>query len=327
METYKQQTIPPASFVSMNADVSHCELITFNYIVAARFTKSRAQAPRANRLIVSREQPMDDQATASWTRKLGTNNDYIDALLKQLLDLKRQSDPAGDSATASGKDGRAFAALQTAGQLVEALAGWAVHHTLGLAQEGLSFVPLQPSGTKKHPEYRRLRTIVDDHRHEDTGSRLNADAQFSDPLRTRMALIALIRGNAGAWPATLQLSSIAALEGLSYGEQSEVFRSTKKGKKAGLRKMRSQLRAVGCVEYRYAQGIKKYIAQKKVADAYSVDIETVRSWEAQLRKALGTLEVSREIAFARNHASNDNETGASLYGEAALKEYGRRHPR
>ena len=33
--------------------------------------------------------------------------------------------------------------------------------------------------------------------------------------------------------------------------------------------MRSQLRAVGCVEYRYAQGMKKYIAQKKVADAYS----------------------------------------------------------
>ena len=174
---------------------------------------------------------MDDQATASWTRKLGTNNDYIDALLKQLLDLKRQSDPAGDSATASGKDGRAFAALQTAGQLVEALASWAVHHTLGLAQEGLSFVPLQPSGTKKHPEYQRLRTIVDDHRHEDTGSHLNADAQFSDPIRTRMALIALIRGNAGAWPATLQLSIIAAWKVSAMGNDPKFSVRLKKARK------------------------------------------------------------------------------------------------
>ena len=94
---------------------------------------------------------MDTQATKSWTCQLGAKGDYVDALIRRLLELKKRSDPNGGEATASGKDLRAFAALETAGQLVEALAGWAIHHTCGRALEGLPFVPLQPSGTKTHP--------------------------------------------------------------------------------------------------------------------------------------------------------------------------------
>ena len=279
---------------------------------------------------------MDAQATKSWTRQLGAKGDYVDALIRRLLELKKRSDPNGGEATASGKDLRAFEALETAGKLVEALAGWAIHHTCGRALEGLPFVPLQPSGTKNHPEYKNLRALVDDHRHEHAGTRLNDTA---DPTIARKILIGLIAGNAGAWPKELRDRVLNAFEEHEYGKQSPLFAPLKTKKKIGLREKRSQLRAVCCVEYLRARGMKKYVAQEKVADAYNVSPETVRSWENRLRNDLGALEISRQISFAKNHAVNANEaqkramrgeadkasTGETIYGEAALRNYGGRY--
>jgi hypothetical protein len=259
--------------------------------------------------------------------------DYVDELIRRLLELKKRSDPNGGEATASGKDLRAFEALETAGNLVEALAGWAIHHTCGRALEGLPFVPLQPSGTKNHPEYKNLRARVDDHRHEHAGARLDDTA---DPTIARKILIGLIAGNAGAWPKELRDYVLHAFEEREYGKQSPLFAPLKTRKKIGLREKRSQLRAVCCVEYLCARGMKKYIAQEKVADAYNVSPETIRSWENRRRNDLGALEVSRQISFAKNHASNAEKramrgeadkasTGESIYGEAALRKYGEQH--
>jgi hypothetical protein len=262
--------------------------------------------------------------------------DYVDELIRRLLELKKRSDPNGGEATASGKDLRAFEALETAGELVETLAGWAIHHTCGRALAGLPFVPLQPSGTKNHPEYQNLRALVDDHRHEHAGARLDDTA---DPTIARKILIGLIAGNAGAWPRELRNGVLHAFEALEYGEQLPLLAPLKNKKKIGLREKRSQLRAVCCIQYLCARGMKKYMAQEKVADAYNVSPETVRSWENRLLNDLGALEVSRQISFARNHAFNDDEAqkratrgeadkalaGESIYGEAALRNYGKQY--
>ena len=142
---------------------------------------------------------MDESVIPSWTRKLGGNEEYVNSLLKRLLDLKERSDPIRGDATKAGKDGRAHDALDTAGELVEAVAGWAIHHTLGATQDHDLPIPRQPSGTKKDPAYLHVRERVDDHRHEEIGSRLNSLQQFEDPVRTRRAVIALLRGNSGGW--------------------------------------------------------------------------------------------------------------------------------
>ena len=189
---------------------------------------------------------------------------------------------------------------------------------------------------ENHPEYKNLRALVDDHRHEHAGARLNHTA---DPTIARKILIGLIAGNAGAWPKELRDHVLNAFEEREYGKQSPLFAPLKTKKKIGLREKRSQLRAVCCIEYLRARGMKKYIAQEKVADAYNVSPETIRSWENRLRNDLGALEVSRQISFAKNHAFNANEaqkramrgeadkasTGETIYGEAALRNYGEQY--
>jgi hypothetical protein len=260
---------------------------------------------------------------------------YVESMIERLMELERKTDPEGGCQTSSGKDLRAFEALETAGKLVEVLAGWAIHHAIGLALTGLSFVPLQPSGTKDHADYQRARALVDDHGHERQGS-VHKRLDDSDPMAARNALINLIRGNAGAWPLELKHFVLERLEGFNYGEESATFKPQKNGRKVGLSELRSQLRAVCCVQYRCSQGMKKNSALDTVAEAYGVASETVISWEKRLSDGLGELEVSREISFARNHAANDTEArrharrgrtsnGELLYGNAALTAYGRDH--
>jgi len=284
------------------------------------------------------EVPMDRQSTKSRTRRLKHKRAYIDSLIERLMDLERKSDPDGKSRTSIGKDLRAFEALETAGQLVEVLAGWAIDHTTGLALEGLSFVPLQPSGTKDHPDYKKRRALVDDHHHEEEGHVYKRVDGF-DPIAARNAIINLIKGNAGAWPWELKDYALKAFEGIDYGEESPLFKPRKSGRKAGLRELQSQLRAVCCVEYLRAQGMKKMSAIDMVVEAYGVARETVISWEKRLRDEFGDYEVSRQISFAKNHAVNASEarrqvvrggmskipSGEILYGDAALRKYGQDH--
>ena len=99
-------------------------------------------------------------------RKRKGRKKYITSLLNRLAELERRSDPSGGTNSAKGKDLAAFDAVETAGELVRTVAGWAIDHQAGLAVEELSFVPLQPSQTKQHPQYRAQRDAVDDHKHE-----------------------------------------------------------------------------------------------------------------------------------------------------------------
>src|SRR4051812_16233871 len=68
--------------------------------------------------------------------------DWADGLIKRLIELRDKTNPDKGSSAASGKDLAAFEALQCAGDLVKALAGWAIDHQIGLASHGLQFVPL-----------------------------------------------------------------------------------------------------------------------------------------------------------------------------------------
>jgi hypothetical protein len=253
-------------------------------------------------------------------RKL-CDREYVNTLIERLCLLAEASDPVGGSETERGKDLRAFQALQTMGDLVNALAGWAINHTVGLSKKDLAFLPLQPAQTKRHRDYVRTRSIVDRHEHE-----LDADLKrISDPQFARRLLINLLRANSGGWPPELVSNFISALEGLHFGEMSPLFKPIKKGRKVGLAEMQLQLRAVCIAEYFQKQGLEKHIALKKVADAFKVDTNTVKSWKLRLSQAsaLGHLQVQRSIAFAQNYAAN--KKGDLLYGQAALNEFAEKY--
>ena len=206
--------------------------------------------------------------------------DYVDALIRRLRTLAAESDPRSN-VSAAGKDIRAFIALETAGDLVSALAGWAVSHTIGLAKSDLASVPLQPSQTTKHPEYLSLRAAVDLHEHEAAGSKIDA---ISDPVFLRKALINLLKTNSGGWPFEVRHQVIAALEDLDYGKTSAILKPIKNGYKVGLIEKRHELRAVCFVEYRRGCGSNKEEAQQIVANAYGKSIHTIDTWADRLPK-------------------------------------------
>ncbi len=87
------------------------------------------------------------RAKGSSDRKFCTPQ-YAQVLVEHLCSLAKKSDLAAGAATEQGKDLRAFQALHTSGELVEALAGWAICHTIGLAKDDMGFVPRQPNRPK-----------------------------------------------------------------------------------------------------------------------------------------------------------------------------------
>jgi hypothetical protein len=235
---------------------------------------------------------------------------YISMLVGRLNELRDKTSPDSGVASAKGKDLAAFQALKFAGKLVQALAGWAIDHQIGLAAEELKFVPLQPSGTQDHPEYIEARATVDDHRHERRGAAIRAGLEDLDPVAARKLLLNLINPNPGGFPSKLTSMLGDALKALDYGEVRPLVSPTMANRKVNLREQQLQLRAIGFIYYRTARGAKKYVAIRQVADVYGVGEETIRSWEKRLREELGSLQVQREISFARNAASQE---------EAAIK--------
>jgi hypothetical protein len=136
-------------------------------------------------------------------------------------------------------------------------------------------------------------------------------------------LVNLLRPNSGAFPIALVLPVIEAIEGLEFGQPSSLFTPVKKGRKAGLRELRQQLRAIAFIAYRRAKGIKKKRAIEEVAKEFAVSDNTIMSWEKRLRKTLGELEIARTIAFAKNAASFKD--ARAEYGPNALKKAGEQY--
>jgi hypothetical protein len=261
------------------------------------------------------EAPFDrnDYAHRRWSN---LTDDHVAHLLGRLKELYKQSHPRAGAESAKGKDQAAFNALRLSGELVEAVAGWALDHQIGLALQGLEFVPLQPSGVKDHPEYLRARQIVDDHIHEKNGG-LHSDF---DPIVARRVMINFLRGNPGGFNRSVTQPMIARLE-------AEIFRKTKRGRKRGLAAQRLQLQALAMVEYRYELGcgIKANI-QEDVAEKFGESVSALKQWTSRLKKTLGDLQVKRALSFARNSASQVVHRGLigapstwdARYGDDAL---------
>jgi hypothetical protein len=278
-------------------------------VASSRKTKVVSEASNSSET----QSDLNDYPRRRWSN---LTDDYVAHLLGRLKELYKQSHPRAGAESAKGKDYAAFNALRLSGELVAAVAGWALDHQIGLALRGLEFVPLQPSGAKDHPEYLRARQIVDDHIHEQNGGR---HSDF-DPIGARRVMINFLRGNPGGFTQSLTQPTIARLE-------AEIFRKTKRGSKRGLAAQRLQLQALAMVEYRYELGcgIKANI-QEDVAEKFGESVSALKQWKSRLKKTLGDLQVKRALSFARNAASQDVHRGLigvpstwdARYGDDAL---------
>lgn len=252
---------------------------------------------------------------------------YVDLLLRRLRELEKQTDPAAGDETAKSKDFRAFDALGVAMDLVECVAGWAIDHQIGLAAAGLEFVPLQPSGTKDHPDYLRQLDEVNTHEHERVGSRYNRENWPETPQFRRRALINILATMHTDSLNELTYEAAEALRALEFGETLPLLDPTLSGLRVKYRALHLQLKSIGMVEYLRALDIKKLAAQVTIGSYFGVSDSTLRTWEKRLRQedsGIGALKVSREIAWARNAASY---TKAARRGDANAKHISGSHAR
>ena len=256
-----------------------------------------------------------DSDTDDYPRRMWNQHERdkcVALLIDRLIEHERKTDPKNGTQSAKGKDLAAFSALKIAGQLVSALAGWALDHQAGLALEGLEFVPLGTVKTSQRPDYLTSRSMVDDHRHERNGFDMG---DSPDPIVARRWLVNLLRANPGGFDLRLQQFAISDLKAGDW-------QATEQDRKVTPTILNMWLRAISFVEYRKARGFKKYKAQQEVAEALGVSDSTLRTWEVQLRKELGQLAVSRALSFAENYGSRGRAGEWDvLYGPVALQRF------
>ena len=132
---------------------------------------------------------------------------YVAGLIDRLHNLERKTDPKLGARSASGKHRAALHALRITGDLVNALAGWALDHQAGLALKDLEFVELRTNKTPVHPDYPSPEFAYDDHRHEWYGRNwVGRDGAPIDPIVARRWLMQLVQTNGGIF--NWQLSSM-----------------------------------------------------------------------------------------------------------------------
>jgi DNA-binding transcriptional regulator YiaG len=100
---------------------------------------------------------------------------------------------------------------------------------------------------------------------------------------------------------------MSALEACDYGEIHPMLRATKKGRKVNWTILHLELRAIRLVKFREACGIKKFRALEEVADAFTVSVNTLRSWERRLQKEFGPIELAHRVAEAEKGAVNESD--------------------
>jgi hypothetical protein len=250
---------------------------------------------------------------------------YVADLIDRLHDLERKTDPKLGARSARGKHRAALHALSIIGELVNALAGWALDHQAGLALKDLEFVELRTTKTPVHPNYPGPEFAYDDHRHEWYGRNwVGRDGAPIDPIVARRWLMQLVQTNPGIFNWQLSSMTLSALEACDYGETHPMFRPTKKDRKVNWPILRSQLIAIALVKYREARCGKKYKALEEVAGAFGVSVNTLHSWETRLQADFSRSEIAHRLAMAEEigKMQSDAPDQDPLYGRDSLQRHG-----
>lgn len=244
--------------------------------------------------------PRDD----GWLGGQRSDGARVAALLQRLAELEKRTDPNLGLAAAANKDADATLALRLAGDLVNAVAGWAIDHKLGLASEGIEPPGIVHGDTLKLPEYTKLVAQLADHRHELNGRRLksNTEADGWSAAVIRQFFVNVMARNFGGIPLRAARDLREALKALPFGETLPLLKPATTSAKVRYRELNFQLTALTFVQFKHSSGTKKYVAQNQVADAFGVGQEALRSWESRIRDGLGGMIVSDRLSKAKSDA-------------------------
>lgn len=220
----------------------------------------------------------------------------IDEIVAELRALSRA---ARDDSHPAGRDALATRALELARSLTESLAGWAVDHRIGLAVNEVVYEPLDLTPAAG----------ADDSRHEFAG----AGYDWSNASVNRRALTNLLMANPGAFPEPLVLEAALGLESLDLDQTQPIFeRRNRTIDDIPFTLAVLRLHAIEHKLFFQAAGGDPDEAERKVADAYAVDMLTLREWEIRLPYLLGQRGVSESFHGAETAGSTARRLGLPL---------------
>lgn len=234
-------------------------------------------------------------------------------LLDQLAELEAATDPIHGDATAKSKNYKAREALRIAGKLIDVVAGWAVHHQIGMAAEGQQPLPDVSWLLSENEAYRSAKAQLDQHRHEAIGSEITRSGFDMPPAQTRQAISNVLRPMSRTSNSTRGLfaTTATAMDDLSRGAAPALVDQEKpRGTTVSSRIMELKILAFGFVEYRIARGIPANTARTDVAKAYKMSADNIRNWQREIVSDKNTNDYIRmidEIAYAKY--------GGTLYKE------------
>lgn len=238
------------------------------------------------------------------------DSQYINGLINELHELSIETDPLGGLETEERKDFKAFTALKIIRLICKTTAQWAIDHQVGMAHEGLSFVPNQPNQTKQHPDYIEQLSEANSHRHELLGAKLRNIKNLSTRDYSGEFLRNIIKNillpNTLFLPDSIHWTYMEAFKAVDVNSEHPLFNYNATGHSKGKhKKLILQLKALRHIEFRKQLNEDTVInIQEEVAAAYDISSDYIRKFNKYLREELGNIAVDREIAFTQNAANN-----------------------
>jgi hypothetical protein len=204
---------------------------------------------------------------ADYSRNRHVPEAELQELFERLLNLRHFSKPGACEPLDGMKDSHASQAIQMANQLVAGLIGWALNHRAWR----VAYPVLDPSKAADD----------DPAQCEEGGRNLTAAGLAIDPVRYRNVIADLLASMHVILPPGTAMELAEALEALNAGETVPLLAVVPTGKRGFPHRLGVlELRAVGWVNFlRSRDDLGLEEAELRVADAYKVTRDRVRSWE------------------------------------------------
>ena len=256
-------------------------------------------------------------------------------IISELRRLEAETQPSAGHA--EGKDLASHRAIMAARRLVDALAGWAFDHQIGVViNETLEGQDLSGVKAKNRSEHEERQRALDEHRHEATAS----VCRFVDPVQNRRILARLFGLYLPGLPSELASEIAIALEAVNFGDTMPLLARSGVGRKKAYRKEVLRFWAALHVEYLRGLGRPRQDALALVGDAYAREPETIDDWISNLPSKVGHIiniaDSKHRARAAGERIRNDHSAliaadyrkgFARLYGPSALADNGDEYKR
>jgi hypothetical protein len=224
--------------------------------------------------------------------------------LEELLKIYANTDPRLGSASEQGKDWDALWAIRQAHRLTHLLTDWAENHIAGKIYRWAHIEDKSTFDADSHANEHEIYGKKD-------GLQLTAE-QYRQYIAVVLEQSAYPRHD---WREKLSESLLALNEGESQF-LTKPSKTAKHGRPYTLRSLRWL--AVLHVHVLVGTGLKKHVAEDKVASALRVQVETLRAWEKQFLKT--NADLKRILLIAQTMASHDLHDFENPWREKAGRE-------